>query len=318
MPVYGGTLGTGTILWKGVRLNLGETGPMFGGENGGGGVLTDVEQQGLIDYHEVLPVPLNPNLDPVTGAYSPNAAFGKDLFFGTNDSGMNPVGRHAGCFNCHPDKDAVTLEKRGYTMDFLSPGLVTTPGGLELLDPDCISLQFNIVQINIRNINSAVNVDVDGDTFPDDDRNLDGYSDIETYTPLNPDTNDDFTRDDPNGWDCPEDGIPGSPQKLFLRGGEHFSIPTKLGVFSTGPYFHDHVASSLRAVLDPEIQQTDPVYGNPSYPGMQKFFNEFHEIRGHEQFVFGASKVQVTLQTIASGSTMQADIDAILEYISSL
>src|SRR4030095_13660140 len=51
MPVYGGSIATGLILWKGVRLNMGETGPMFGGENGGGGVFTDVEQQGLIDYH---------------------------------------------------------------------------------------------------------------------------------------------------------------------------------------------------------------------------------------------------------------------------
>ena len=41
MPVYGGSLATGLILWKGVRLNMGETGPMFGGENGGTGVLND-------------------------------------------------------------------------------------------------------------------------------------------------------------------------------------------------------------------------------------------------------------------------------------
>ena len=53
MPVYGGTIGTGLILWKGVRLNMGETGPMFGGENGGHGLFTDAEQQALIDYHEI-------------------------------------------------------------------------------------------------------------------------------------------------------------------------------------------------------------------------------------------------------------------------
>lgn len=70
MPMYGGSLLTGLILWKGVRLNLGETGPMFGGENGGTGVLTDTEQQALVDYHEIIPVPLNPNLDPATGDYS--------------------------------------------------------------------------------------------------------------------------------------------------------------------------------------------------------------------------------------------------------
>ena len=318
MPVYGGSLLTGLILWKGVRLNLGETGPMFGGENGGTGVFTLAEQQALIDYHQIIPVPLNPNLDPITGAYSATAAFGKDLFFGTDETGLNPLLRHAGCTACHPDKDDVTLEARGYTTDFVDVVLTGDPLGLETLDPLCVSLQENIVALNIRNINSAVNVDADDDGTPEDDRNLDGYSDIETYIPLNPDDNDDFTRDDPNGYLCPEGGVLGAPQKVFARAPELFSVPTKLGVFSTGPYFHDHVASSLRAILDPSVQQTDPVYGNAAYPGVQKMFNEFHDIRGHEEFVVGASKVQVTLQTLASGSTIQTDIEAILEYIAAL
>ena len=318
MPVYGGSLLTGLILWKGVRLNLGETGPMFGGENGGTGVLTDIEQQGLVDFHRIIPVPLNPNLDPVTGAYSATAAVGKDLFFGTNDTGTNPTLRAAGCATCHPDKDDVTLEKRGYTMDFVDPLLTDDLAGLETLDPLCISLQENIVALNVRNINSAVNVDADDDGTPEVDRNADGFSDIETYVPLNPDDNDDFTRDDPNGYLCPEGGVLGAPKKVFLRAPELFSIPTKLGAFSSGPYFHDHVASSLRAIVDPSVQQTDPVYGNAAYPGMQKMFNEFHDIRGHEDFVIGASKVQVTLQTLAAGSTFQADIEAILEYIAAL
>ena len=318
MPVYGGPLLTGTILWKGVRLNLGETGPMFGGENGGTGVFTDAEQQGLIDYHHIIPVPLNPNLDPVTGAYSTTAEFGKDLFFGTNETGLNPLGRAAGCATCHPDKDETTLEARGYTTDFLDPLLTEDPDGLGTLDPLCFSLQENILAENIRNINSAVNVDADDDGNPDPDRNADGYSDIETYVPLNPDDDDDFTRDDDNGYLCPTDGIPGNPKKVFLRAPELFSVPTKLGVFSTGPYFHDHSASSLRAIVDPVVQVSDPVYGNAAYPGIQKFFNEFHDVRGHEDIVPGASKVQVTLQTLAAGSTFQADIEAILEYISSL
>ena len=38
MPVWGGSFLTGLILWKGVRINMGETGPMFAGENGGLGV----------------------------------------------------------------------------------------------------------------------------------------------------------------------------------------------------------------------------------------------------------------------------------------
>ena len=318
MPVYGGPLLTGLILWKGVRLNMGETGPMFGGENGGDGLMSDAEQQGLIDYHKIIPVPLNPNLDPVTGAYSPTAALGEDLFFGTNNTGLNPTLRHAGCASCHPDQDDMTLEARGYTTDFIDPLLTDDHLGLESLDPLCVSLQENVVAMNIRNVNSGVNVDLDGDGVPDDDRNLDGYSDIETYVPLNPDTSDDFTRDDTNGYLCPEGGIAGSPLKTFLRSPDLFSVPTKLGVFSTGPYFHDHSAASLRAVVDPGSQVSDPVFGNPAYPGLQKFFNEFHDLRGHEDMVTGASKVQVTLQTLASGSTFDADIEAILAYIASL
>ncbi len=316
MQVYGGSLLTGLILWKGVRLHLGETGPMFGGENGGHGVLSDTEQQGLIDYHRIIPVPLNPHLLP-DGSYTATAALGEDLFFGTNNTGLNPFLRHAGCATCHPAEDDVTGDTRGYTEDFLDPLYTDDIDGLEAIDPDCIILQENIVAVNVRDVNTGVNVDLDEDTFPDPDRNLDGYSDIETYIPLNPDDDDDFTRDDDNSYICP-DPPPAGPKKLFKRGPGGFSIPTKLGVFSTGPYFHDHSASSLRALVDPEIQQTDPVYGNAAYPGLLKLFNEFHDVRGHEQFVLGASKVQTTLQTVAAGSTFDADIEAILEYIASL
>ncbi|MEM7307081.1 MAG: YncE family protein [Planctomycetota bacterium] len=318
MPVYGGPLLTGLILWKGVRVNLGETGPMFGGENGGTGAFTPAEVQGLIDYHKIIPVPLNPNLDPVTGAYSATAEFGEDLYFGTNDTGLNPLGRAAGCATCHPDKDESTLEARGYTTDFIIPELTDDPMGLQTLDPLCFSLQENIAAENIRNVNSAVNVDADGDGNPEVDRNVDGYSDLETYIPLNPDDDDDFTRDDNNNYLCPTDGVPGNPKKVFNRAPELFSVPTKLGVFSTGPYFHDHSLASLRAVLDPASQGSDPVFGHPTYPGVLKYFNEFHDIRGHEEFVVGASKVQVTLQTLAAGSTFDADIEALLAYISSL
>jgi YVTN family beta-propeller protein len=318
MPVYGGSLLTGLILWKGVRLNMGETGPMFGGENGGTSVLSDAEQQGLTDFHNIVPVPLNPNLDPVTGEYSALAALGKDLFFGTDDTGMNPSLRHAGCFACHPDSDVTSGQARGYTSDFVDPRL-TSSDMLATLDPNCISLQENFVALNVRNVNSAVNVDNDMDGVPELDRNADGWVDIESYAVMNADGPGDFERDDLNGYLCPTDPTdPTSPPKTFLRGGTDFSVPTKLGAFSTGPYFHDHVAISLRTLLDPGSQQTHPVYGDPSFPAMTKFFNEFHDIRGNEIFVPGASKVQLTLQTLAHGSTFDADIEALLAYISSL
>jgi hypothetical protein len=184
-----------------------------------------------------------------------------------------------------------------------------------------VSLQENIVTaLNIRNVNSGCDIDFDGDGFPDVDRNADGYSDLETYPIMNTDKASNFTRDDSNSYDCPLDpNDPNSPQKTFLRNMRLFSVPTKLGVFSSGPYFHDHSASSLRMVVDPEAQAIDPVYGtpafgSPAYPGLTKFFNEFHDIRGHEQFVQGASKVQVTLNS----TNVQSDIEAILSYIQSL
>jgi hypothetical protein len=320
MPFYDGTLMTGLMLWKGVRLHLGETGPMFGGENGGHGILSDDEQQALIDAHERIPVPLNPHLDPVTGGLTPLAQIGEDLFFGTNNTGLNPDLRAAGCAECHPRQDAATLAPRGFTADFLDPNL-TSGENLQRMDPFCFSLQGNLLTINLRNVNSGVDVDLDGDGFPDPDRNADGYVDIETYTPMNTDKDDHFVRDDPNSYLCPSDpSNPGSPPKLFLRNLRDFSIPTKLGVFSSSPYFHDHSAYSLRMVLDPGAQAIDPVYGSPAfptqppYPGLNKFFNEFHDVRGHEQIVQGASKVQLNLQS----TNVDADIEAILAFIRSL
>ena len=49
-------------------------------------------------------------------------------------------------------------------------------------------------------------------------------------------------------------------------------------------------------------------------PGLNKFFNEFHDVRGHEQFVQGASKVQLDLHSV----NVQADIEALLAYITSI
>lgn len=322
MPTYGGSLGTGLLLWKGVRLNMGETGPMFGGENGGHGQLSNAEQQALVDAHDVMPVPLNPNLDPVTGDLTPLAALGRDLFFGEDATGLNPTLRRAGCADCHPMTDPFgTGVARGFTADFLDP-VLTGGENLEQMDPTCFSLQSNVVAINIRNINSGVNIDFNNDGIPDPDRNVDGYIDVETYVPMNRDRNDPFQRDDGNSYPCPLDPQdPQSPLKTFLRDQRSFSIPTKFGVFSSGPYFHDHVAYSLRTILDPEAQALSPIYGSPAfpsgpaYPGMNKFFNEFHDVRGHEQFAPGASKVQVNL---LSGPNVNSDIEALLAFIQSI
>lgn len=324
MPINGGPLLTGLLLWKGTRLTLAETGPMFGGENGGHGIMTDDQQQGLIEYHKIVPVPLNPNFDPVTNDLTALAQFGQDLFFGTNNTGLNPGpipnfpqlgGRSAGCANCHPQVDEFSGGVRAYTADFLDPSLTDTLGFGFQFDPACQNLQENIVALNIRAVNAEVNVDDDGDGFPEVDRNLDGYPDIESYIPMNPDDDDDFTRDDPNSYICYEvPGDSGTPLKVFKREAKLFSIPTKLGVLHSGPYMHDHSLMSLRHVLDPESQMFDPVYGDAAYPTTFKWYNEFHDIRGHSDLVPLSSKVQISLNS----TDPDADVEAILAYIQSL
>jgi hypothetical protein len=211
-------------------------------------------------------------------------------------------------------------------VDFLSP-LITQQPHFEIWDPDCFSLRENIVQINIRDVNTGANIDMDGDGVPDPDRNMDGYPDIETYAIQNADGEDGFRRDDQNSYLCPCDPSldpfcdPANPFRLFGREATHFSIPTKLGVFGSPPYFHDHGPLSLRALIDPEIQtSSDPTYGDAAYSdgiaraGLMKNFNEFHDVRGHEQFVPLISKVQQDLMS----TNVDADIEALLAFIESL
>ncbi len=328
MPVYGGSDLTGLILWKGQRLHMGETGPMFTGENGGTGILSNLEQDALVAYHSHLPVPLNPHLDPATGDLTAQAAFGQDLFFGTNDTGLNPTLRTAACATCHPrfDSGGSFPGPRFFTADSL-PSLLTSGDPLGNLDPACFSLQESQLQLNLQQVNSGVNVDLDGDGQPDADRNGDGFDDRETYTPLYADTEERFKRDDVNSYQCPcNPGAPNcdplDPFRRFVRRAETFAVPTKLGVFSTPPYFHDHAVYTLRALLDPASQALDPIYGSPAfvgqapYPGLNKYLNSVHDIIG-DTSLGGSAEVQLSLQ---SGSPAQAriDLEALLAYIRSL
>ncbi len=345
MPLYGGIEGTGHILWKAVRINFGETGPMFGGENGGHGVMTTAERQALIDVHEEFPVPLNPNLDQITGGLTTLAQLGEDLFFGTDLTGLNPSNRMAGCASCHPRDepgDPFGETVRFFTSDHIPTLLTGDPLGLETLDPNCTSLAENLIADAFRNVNSGVNIDADDDLIADVNRNDDGIDDLESYLPQNPDTDDDFGRDDPNSYLC--------LGQNFSRVEKNFSVPTKLGVFASGPYFHDHVAATLRTLVDPQLQAdqvnivdydfdgdtTNDVlphfaqYSAASYPLMNKFINEFHDIRGNSVHAPGTnpnpSRVQLDLvsaaEAIANGVSTQEqiddDVEAILEFIQSL
>lgn len=319
MPTYGGPKMTGLLLWKGTRINFAETGPMFGGENGGHGLFTDAEQQGLIDYHNVIPVPLNPFWDNNTSSLTANAQLGQDLFFGENATGLNPDLRSAGCITCHPKTDSVTGEQRFFSVDFLDPGISENLDFGFVVDDFCFALKPNIAAKNLRNVNSGVNVDENFDGFPDPDRNVDGYNDLESYVPMNVDEEDPFSRDDPNSYPCPIDPYfdPDGSMfgfQTFNREAKVFSVPTKLGVFSTGPYMHDNSMVSLRHIVDPETAMFSAQYGSPTYATTFKWYNEFHDLRGHEEFVGGASKVQVSLNSL----DVDADIEAVLSFIQSL
>ncbi|MBI3819697.1 MAG: YncE family protein [Planctomycetes bacterium] len=288
IPVYGGIRRTGMLLWKAVRMNLGETGPMFGGENGGTGVFTDAEQEGLIAYHEKISVPLNPNLE--NAQFSADAKVGRDLYFGINDTGMNPLNRNSNCASCHP----TTL---------LSNNVWFTQDQIKILDPNydqahqdpCFSLKFNIMGNALQDVNSGVNL-VDDQNVIINDRNGDNISDIESYNPANADLSGDFTRDDMNSTLCDDPNNPGNPL-VFERAAGRFDIPTKIGVFATMPYFHDHAVSSLRAVIDP---------GSQSFPTLNKMLNTQHDLRGTQ------------VQQFLSSTNVNDDIELILRFIRSL
>jgi hypothetical protein len=313
-------------------------------------VLTEVEQQALIDAHEAFPVPLNPNIDPVTGQLTPLAALGRDLFFGEDSTGLNPSLRHAGCAECHPKFDPGDMfgeTERLFTADKLPSLLTGTPGGLPANDPGCQSLAENLIGDGFRDVNTGVDLDIDGFPGIDVDRNGDGIDDRESYEPMYPDTAADFVRDDPNSWPCPVDPFdPFAPPKTLLRAAESFGVPTKLGLFASGPYFHDHVASSLRALLDPSLQSDqatlvdydkdgDPAndmhplyakYGDPSFPVANKIFNEVHDVRGNDLFAPSSSKVQLDLRSadeallngIPVAQQIDADLEALLAFLESL
>jgi hypothetical protein len=291
IAMYGGIRRTGFLLWKAVRMNLGETGPMFGGENGGHGVFTDAEQEALIAYAEKIPVPLNGHL--VNAQLTTQAAIGRDLFLGTNDTFTNPTGRSANCQSCH--------------MVQLADGTPAwfTNDVIKILDPNfdaahqdpCFSLKENIMGNIIPDVNSGVNV-VDDNNVVILDRNSDGVPDIESYVPMNADLQDNFSRDDPNSIDCDDPNNPGNPQE-FVRGPQRFNVPTKMGVVFTGPYFHDHAVRSLRSTVDP-ASQVAPA------PLLNKLINTVHDVRGQ------------TVQAFLGSSNVNADIDAILAFIEAL
>lgn len=289
IAMYGGIRRTGALLWKANRLNLGETGPMFGGENGGHGLFTDAEQEGLIEFAEKLPVPLNPNL--VNADLSAQAKLGRDLFLGENGTGTNPFLLHANCASCHSTA-LPTGAPAWFTNDQFK--MIDPTQDMAHQDP-CLVLKESLLGEAIQDVNSGVNL-VDDFGVLIVDRNLDGISDLESYTPMNPDTSGDFTRDDPNSVLCDDPGNPGFPL-VFNRAASKFDVPTKMGVLFTGPYFHDHAVMSLRTTVDPALQV---------FPKLDKLLNTQHDVRGQN------------VQSFLSSGNIQADLDAILAFIQSL
>lgn len=289
IPVYGGLKRSGNLLWKAGRMNLGETGPMFGGENGGTGVFTDTEQEGLIAYHEKIAVPLNPNL--VNAQLTADAAMGRDLYFGLDDTGTNPLLRNTNCASCHPQFQP-SGDKAWFTNDHIK--ILDTNFDDAHQDP-CFALKESVMGQAFQDVNSGVNL-VDDQNVIIIDRNGDNISDVESYTPMNADGSGDFTRDDNNSVLCDDPNNPGNPL-VFGRSASKFDVPTKMGVFFTGPYFHDHAVSSLRALIDPASQ---------TFPSLNKMLNTQHDLRG------------AMVQQFLGSTNVNDDIELVLKFIESL
>ena len=297
-PMFGGAAATGYYAWKAIRINLGQFFTVAGvGENGGTADLTGPELEALIAWADIVPVPLNPNR--VSGALSPLALFGRDIFFGINDTGLNPNLRDSNCTTCHPnvDIDVMPPLPLSYTVDRIP---IVDPMQNATHQDVCFVAQENLVANSSQNVNSGVNLDLDGDGFPDLDRNGDGILDLESFVPLDVDTEFSFTIP---GCTTQDPTDPNFPLKTYSRLAKNFGIPTKFGVFSTAPYFHDHVVKSLRALCDPQAQAN---------PWLGKVRNTQHDVRGQD--------VQVSLQSLLNGGPpqLQQDIDAIIAFIESL
>jgi DNA-binding beta-propeller fold protein YncE len=295
-PMFGGIFATGTLAWKAIRKNLGEFFHVAGvGENGGTAALTPAEDEALVQWAATVPVPLNPNR--VNGALTPLALIGRDLYFGENSTGFNPNLRNAACANCHPkvDLNPPNTEPFAFTIDRV---IIVDSGQDQAHQPLCDVMGENLLGQSFANVNSGVNLDLNNDGVPDADRNFDGIIDIESYIPLDRDLDAPFTIP---GCTTSDPSDPNFPLRTYTRGAKFFMVPTKLGVFATGPYFHDHGHMTLRAVVDPSSQ---------AFPYTGKSRNTQHDVRG--------SDVQVNLQSLSNGSSFDFDIDAILAFIESL
>ena len=80
------------------------------------------------------------------------------------------------------------------------------------------------------------------------------------------------------------------------------------------------VICPVRVRINPPLTPTKSprAYGMGSpAPGLNKIFNEEHDVIGHPQFG-GISDVQQLLQSVAAGSTPFADMESILAFIQSL
>jgi DNA-binding beta-propeller fold protein YncE len=296
--MFGGAFATGFYAWKAIRINLGQFYTVAGvGENGGTADLSTQELEALTAWADTVPVPLNPNR--INGAFSPLALLGRDLFFGKNDTGFNPDLRDSNCTNCHPNEDINVTPPAplAYTVDQVP---IVDPSQNATHQDVCFVAQENLVGNSSQNVNSGVNLDLDGNGVPDLDRNGDGVIDLESFVPLDPDTDLSFTIP---GCTTTDPTDPNYPLKTYSRLAKNFGIPTKFGVFSSAPYFHDHVVKTLRALCDPQTQAA---------PWLGKVRNTQHDVRGQD--------VQVSLQSLLHGgpAQLQQDIDAIIAFIESL
>jgi hypothetical protein len=118
-------------------------------------------------------------------------------------------------------------------------------------------------------VNSGVNVDFNNDGFPTPTATSTVH-DVETYAPMNTDKDDPSARR-PQQLPLPDDPIPNcdpqSPLKVFRASMRSFSIPTKLGVFSSGAVLPRPRGVLAAHAARPEGRRpSSPVYGSPGVP----------------------------------------------------
>ena len=199
----------------------------------------------------------------MTGALGRRAR-SQDLFFGTQRHGPEPdPACTRAARSCHAAASATGLDPGACAASrrTSSTRLLTErrePGGDRPATASCAT--ENIVGLNLRNVNTRRRTSTSTSTArPTSTATRTAIVDLETYASMNiGQRRSTSTRDDPNSYLCPCDerrstAIPTSTRLFDAPHDALLDARPSSASSPAVPYFHDHVASSLRNLLDPEI-----------------------------------------------------------------